>query len=542
MKAFSYSRFSTAEQSTGDSERRQSEDAKAYAEEHGYALESIGVDRGISAFRGKNIEEGVIGDFIKRVESRKIPAGSVLLLESPDRFSRQLFSTCWPHFQRILSGGVEIHFLFIRRVLKPNHSFVDLLQIGVEIDRGNSESANKSERVGRAWKNKKANASNGLALTAVVPAWLSAIKGQKPVVIPERAAVVRKIFRLAALGMGAYRIAAQLTKDGDAAFGSKGWTLPYIKKVLKSRAVLGEFQPQKRVSGSKANDGEPILDFFPQVITHEEWNAARASVANRTHSISKAGHAVCGGRVGSGTNLFSGLLFDISLNDRPMTFRGKSGRGRYDYVVTAFLPGQKQNAMRYDWLETSVLAFFTAEDWHAVVGEGESIEVQAVHAELEKVLTEKAVIERRLAMGRAAMDDAVDVGALKELADNASKNQAALTTLTEKQTRLYRLLEAERGRCVALADPETLLALISAPSPDSDDIRLRLKAEIQKRVSKIGLIFGTMGIYAEITYANEVVHGVVYDRAAEKMVRFSLNDLAEAMSRCALVKKTQTRA
>ena len=70
--------------------------------------------------------------------------------------------------------------------------FTDLLQIGIEIDRGNSESANKSDRVGKAWKRKKENAGNGLALTSVVPAWLKAVKGQPPVVIPEHAATVRK--------------------------------------------------------------------------------------------------------------------------------------------------------------------------------------------------------------------------------------------------------------------------------------------------------------------------------------------------------------
>ena len=57
--AYSYARFSTPEQERGDSERRQIEAARQYAEQHGFVLdESIVVDRGVSAFAGKNVSEG----------------------------------------------------------------------------------------------------------------------------------------------------------------------------------------------------------------------------------------------------------------------------------------------------------------------------------------------------------------------------------------------------------------------------------------------------------------------------------------------------
>jgi hypothetical protein len=56
-------------------------------------------------------------------------------LVSPDRVSRQRFSEAYPSYQRILNAGIEIHFLSIRDVLKPNHSFTDNLRVGVEIDR-----------------------------------------------------------------------------------------------------------------------------------------------------------------------------------------------------------------------------------------------------------------------------------------------------------------------------------------------------------------------------------------------------------------------
>src|ERR1700686_4674214 len=101
--AYRYIRFSTPQQELGDSERRQVEDSRAYAELNGFTLdESIGVDRGLSGFTGSNIATGALGQFIKRIEAGKIPKGSALLVESPDRISRQPFSQCWPWYQHIL--------------------------------------------------------------------------------------------------------------------------------------------------------------------------------------------------------------------------------------------------------------------------------------------------------------------------------------------------------------------------------------------------------------------------------------------------------
>jgi hypothetical protein len=91
---------------------------------------------------------------LKRIESKTIPWGSILIVESPDRASRQRFSEAYPTYQRILSAGIEIHFLSIRDVLKPEHSFTNILRVGVEIDRANCESVLKSERVGEAWSKK----------------------------------------------------------------------------------------------------------------------------------------------------------------------------------------------------------------------------------------------------------------------------------------------------------------------------------------------------------------------------------------------------
>ncbi len=53
--AYSYVRFSTPEQSKGDSLRRQEEKAEAYCQRHGWAMDRTLTlrDLGVSAFRGR---------------------------------------------------------------------------------------------------------------------------------------------------------------------------------------------------------------------------------------------------------------------------------------------------------------------------------------------------------------------------------------------------------------------------------------------------------------------------------------------------------
>jgi len=145
-----------------------------------------------SAYTGKNISEGQLGEFIKRIRAKQMPKGSILIVESPDRVSRQPFSEAWPTYQLILNAGVEVHFISIHEVLRPGeHTFADILRIGIEIDRANFESKTKSDRCGAAWAKKRGNADGQAAMTARVPNWLKAEKGKPIRIIPERARFVK---------------------------------------------------------------------------------------------------------------------------------------------------------------------------------------------------------------------------------------------------------------------------------------------------------------------------------------------------------------
>src|SRR5262245_9686816 len=75
-RAYSYVRFSRPEQLKGDSLRRQTQLAQAYADSHGLELDTALTfnDLGVSAYRGANFDEGALGRFIEAVDRGVVPA------------------------------------------------------------------------------------------------------------------------------------------------------------------------------------------------------------------------------------------------------------------------------------------------------------------------------------------------------------------------------------------------------------------------------------------------------------------------------------
>ncbi len=85
--AFSYLRFSTKEQQTGDSERRQTDLRDRWLATHKEVKLDTSLDmneRGKSAYsRSKqSFKESKFGQFVQHVESGRVPPGSYLLARS----------------------------------------------------------------------------------------------------------------------------------------------------------------------------------------------------------------------------------------------------------------------------------------------------------------------------------------------------------------------------------------------------------------------------------------------------------------------------
>ncbi|KVR51979.1 recombinase family protein [Burkholderia ubonensis] len=322
--AYSYIRFSTPEQKKGDSLRRQKELSERYAREHGLTLDtSLHLhDLGVSAFDGSNVTRGALGGFLKAVDDGRVVPGSYLLVESLDRLSRDRVKEALNLFLSIQNRGITIVTLSDGRVYDPEtDNTADLIVSITIMARAHEESLTKSRRLKAAWTNKRTRLHEK-KLTARCPLWMQLNDDRTHFqFIPERASIVREIISLAMNGMGQTIIAKTLNSRSVPSFSGnpKGWHPSYVQKILTSTALYGEYQPGIFESGRVIPHGEPVADYYPALITREEFYSLQAY---------RSQNAVGGGKARKGEtvpNLLSGLL-RCGYCGNPMVIAGAAAK------------------------------------------------------------------------------------------------------------------------------------------------------------------------------------------------------------------------
>jgi DNA invertase Pin-like site-specific DNA recombinase len=284
QKAYSYVRFSTPDQARGDSYRRQTEAAARYAASHNLELDgSLNLeDLGVSAYRGANVETGALGGFFRAIEDGVVQEGSVLLVEALDRISRKTARMAVRVLEDIVDAGVDVVTLSdSKRYTKESLNGFDFLMAVLLLIRGNEESQMKSRRLKSAWDAKRARAGEKY-LTRTTPGWLK-IQNEQIVPIPERTAVVRRIFDLFLAGNGKQQIASALNEEKVPLFGrGQHWHKSYIFKILNNPAVTGVFVPHSTEydeHGVKRRvPQDPVPDYFPRAIDAETFERAQTLI------------------------------------------------------------------------------------------------------------------------------------------------------------------------------------------------------------------------------------------------------------------------
>lgn len=283
--AISYVRFSAKPQEKGSSVTRQLEKSRRYAAEHGLDLDESYQDLGISAFKGRHTAQGKLGTILERAKNGTIANGTQLLVENLDRLSRQEVMTAMGQFAELITLGITIVLLpdygnpeiFNQETIKSRPE--QLYFVLGSMIRANQESQLKGTRVAAAWRKKREAARRGERMTQKLPYWISYTDGKKGFELrQERAAIVRRIFKMALNGKGSGAIEREFNAEGISPFASKGhWKKSYIERILTSRTTLGEYQPR---SGGK-DEGTPIRNHYPAAIDAQTFDAVQAARAKR---------------------------------------------------------------------------------------------------------------------------------------------------------------------------------------------------------------------------------------------------------------------
>lgn len=309
-KAFSYIRFSSAKQATGDSLRRQTALRDAYIKREGLILDTSLTlqDLGVSAWKGDNASTGDLSAFLDMCRKGRIPSGSVFIVEHLDRLSGQQVRKALQLFLGILEAGVTIVTLEPEREYDPtDDNNIALIEVLLHFAAANDKSEQLSKRLLHTWAEKRKARQ---PLTSWTPAWIK-LKNGKFELIPEHARVIKKIFKWATEGYGDLRIVKRLNDERVPVIsGHATWTHAYVTKILKTPAVFGQFHPRVTKTIKIGNKevrklvptGEVWEDYFPAVISREQFYKLRAIRQTRVRQRGPVGDQVA--------NLFTGILFN----------------------------------------------------------------------------------------------------------------------------------------------------------------------------------------------------------------------------------------
>ncbi len=289
-KGYSYTRFSSAGQASGDSLRRQLAKAQSWADANGVELDTTLRDFGVSAFKGDNRVKGALASFLSRLDAGEIETGSYLIIEQFDRLSRESETQAINLLTGITLKGVRVVTLNDGAIYDERASATDLLRAIIAMGAAHAENKNRAGRVRDAWAEKKRKArEEGVTLSRRGPAWLEyddALKGFTP--IEERADVVGRIFSECLAGMGGTAIASRLNADQIKPFvaSADGWHPGYVLTILRSRATYGAYQPTNysKEPGRRhvrLPDGDLIEGYYPAVIEADTWLRAQAVIDRR---------------------------------------------------------------------------------------------------------------------------------------------------------------------------------------------------------------------------------------------------------------------
>jgi DNA invertase Pin-like site-specific DNA recombinase len=358
--AYAYLRYSTKAQGGAekDSIDRQMSSISALTKQYQIELlpENIYRDDGVSSFIGQNEKSGKLKDLIDLILSQQIKAGDFVFVESIDRLSRQKFRLSKELVYKILERGVILVTTIDNRkyslnAVDDNNDFSQDLYLTLIATRAHEESKTKSVRRKSAWNRAKANAEKESKIFNGhnPPYGIEYDKeNDKFVINEEEAKEIRFIFEnLQYLGVS-------LTIKAVNEFSKRQWKPKAVAIMLENKYPIGYYKAQKRDENKNKVFDRFIDNYYPQIITFEEYQNAINAIQNR-----KA-RKHYGNQARSSANMFrfslfcahceAPMYFETNKNQKGMKFsyfhcsrrkETKIGcnakRLRYEHVLGLFL-------------------------------------------------------------------------------------------------------------------------------------------------------------------------------------------------------------
>ncbi|EGQ7791711.1 recombinase family protein [Vibrio parahaemolyticus] len=295
-KVYSYIRFSTSRQESGDSVRRQLEIARNYSEKVGGVYQDRSfTDMGISAFKQK--ERDGLQMMLDMVEDGSVEKGSHIVIERLDRLSRQGISVTQQLITQIVQHGVLLYVAGDNMLLERDslNDLSTVIRVAVAADIAYKESLQKSQRIKASKIAKKRDGIDGRVTKKVCPFWLQFDESKQKYVFSDKLPTIQRIIELRQQGYGENRIAQHLNDEDIKPPRAAKWSPTTLRKMYTHPALYGAWQTTEKAENGQYIDSDLIENYYPALLTYEEFTLMNPK--------SKATTAK-----DSGLNPFKGLL------------------------------------------------------------------------------------------------------------------------------------------------------------------------------------------------------------------------------------------
>ena len=270
-------------------------------------------DRGYSGYHGTHRKKGSLGIFLEKVKEGEVPRGSYLIIENLDRLSREgVINTLQNIVLDIINSEITIQTLYPEQDYSKENIDDKIMEFIAHLQRAHAESDRKSYLLKEAWKHKRKQIREGKGkLTNKCPNWLR-VEGDEFKIIEEAARTVKMIFDMKIDGLSNRAIERKLNAEAPwkPPYNPKrigeGWRSSYINRILRTRAVIGEFQPHRFVvdeltdERKREKDGDPIAGYYPAVVDLNLFNTVQQKLDEIKATLHNGG-----GRKGNVGNLFT---------------------------------------------------------------------------------------------------------------------------------------------------------------------------------------------------------------------------------------------
>jgi DNA invertase Pin-like site-specific DNA recombinase len=301
---YSYARWSSEQQTLGDSERRQISQAQRFAEQHGLKLSNETFeDRGVSAWKGDHRETGRLGALLAKVSE-----GDAITIDCYSRWSREHPLDGLNALRETTDKGVTVHFTSAGLSISRDNFRSMFAMLSMHAQLSNAETEEKSRNIRSAYQGRREEMQKGKIGFGRLPAWLkwSAPADQperKPLIDEAKANIVRKIFALSAEGKGVRQIERDMrAKNIKPISNSKkaDWNARFVHRLIGDRGVLG-YHPGSEVAVYPAIVDQDLFESANRQLKNRQTSTVRHSVENNSLFTKLAYCSACGSPMGKQT-------------------------------------------------------------------------------------------------------------------------------------------------------------------------------------------------------------------------------------------------